>query len=368
MKKLYEVIPYSDKQRWENELCQFPMKDIFYFQAYSSLYLDTGDGEPNLFIYQNEGGNKIIYAYFKRPIHSLPFIDKDKNGKELYDIITPPYGYGGPLYSSLNKEEMVKFRRVFEDYCQKENIISEFIRFHPLYKNHELLNDSMDIFYDRETVYIDLRKSEEEFLKNYHKNHRRNLQKANKYDIQFKILRKEEASVRVQEFYDLYKETMDKLNASYYSYFSVQYMESLLTNMKNHSVIGTAYYNDKLVAAALCLYEGENIHYHLGCSKQEYLHLGINVFLFHNLSIWAKQEGFQLFHLGGGHVGRDSLFQFKHRFHQEGVLDFYIGKKIHNREIYNNLVLDWEDFYGTKLNSSFFPEYRTRPSDKVPVN
>ena len=107
----------------------------------------------------------VCYPFIKRAIE-LPFLN---NGlSQDFDIITP-YGYGGHLTQNSSEQIIQDFRLEFDEYCQKNNIISEFIRFHPLLKNHEYLEGLIDVVFDRETVYIDLTKSEGEILSNYHR-------------------------------------------------------------------------------------------------------------------------------------------------------------------------------------------------------
>lgn len=353
---MHKVIPLAEKAAWKEEAEKCPELDIFYFPSYASLYPPFGDGDPFLFIYEGKG-KKIYYAFFKRPLHFLPF----SVGGEWFDIITPSYGYGGPFYTEGDREEIQRFRKAFETYCREENIVSEFVRFHPVYQNQRHLEEWMDVRYDRETVYIDLTRTETEIIANYHQNHRRNLRKGMKNGLRFVYYEKEEAAGKINEFYTMYRETMDKLNASKYSYFSLEYMEGIVKGMGENSVLGAVYYHGKMAAAALCLYANNVLHYHLGCSKKEFLPAGINVFLLHNLALWGKNKGFHTFHLGGGHVGRDSLFQFKHRFNQTGILDFYVGRKIHHPGKYAELINKWEEYYGEKASEQFFPAYRYQP-------
>ncbi|MGJ7919525.1 lipid II:glycine glycyltransferase FemX [Neobacillus sp. LXY-4] len=358
---MYEVISYQQRNRWEEVLNQLTKKDIFYEHSYNHLYQSLGDGDPHLFFYEDERGNKICYSFFKRKINLLSFLRDDVMEENFYDIITPTYGYGGPISDVEDKLVIKQFRQEFEEYCQKENVICEFIRFHPLLQNAKFMEDLMEVSYDRETIYIDLTKSEEDIFKSYHKNHKRNVNKGIKNQLEFKVFMKEEAFQRIEEFYQLYKETMDKLNASAHSYFSTDYLKNLLSSLYDKSMIGAVFFNNKIIGAALCMYEGGLLHYHLGCSKKEYLHLGGNVFLLHNIAIWGKQNGLNVFHLGGGHVGRDSLFQFKYRFNPYGTLDFYIGKKVHNPQKYKKLVDKWEEYYDQESQKNFFPIYRNKP-------
>lgn len=355
---MYKVITSSEKQEWDKIINLFDNKDVYYSHAYCILYELIGDGEPHLFFYENGRESMVCYPFIKRKID----LQREHSVREiLYDIVTP-YGYGGPLVQNTSEQVMREFRKEFNDYCQEEKIVSEFIRFHPFVKNHQYLEESLNIEYNRDTIYIDLTKDEREIVANYHKNHRRNIKKAFNNKLEFKILEKEEAIQRMDDFYQLYIETMDKLHADQYYYFSIDYMKEFLSSLENNSMIASVFFENKMISAALCMYGNGYLHYHLGCSKQNYLYLGTNVFLFHNVILWGKLNHFHTFHLGGGRYSNlDSLFQFKYKFNSEGKIAFRTGKKIYNPGIYNDLVKSWEQEYNQKADGDFFPLYRAKP-------
>ena len=363
---MYEVISFEDTTNWEKKINEFTKKDAFYHLSYSKLYREIGDGDPYLFFFENEKGNKLCYSFLKRKINKLPFMNNYLGDVDIYDIITPSYGYGGPLYDNEDHQVIQQFRSEFEEYCKQDNIITEFIRFHPILQNQKYMEDLLDVTYDRETVFMDLVKSKDEIFSHYHKNHKRNVLKAMKNKLEFKVFHKDQIESQLYTFYEMYKATMDKLNASEYSYFSIEYLHNLISGLNQHSILGVVFCNEKMVAAALCIYDSNSLHYHLGCSYKEFLNLGSTIFLLHNVALWGKENGMHSFHLGGGHIGRDSLFQFKHRFNLKGTLEFYIGKKVHQPEVYKNLIEKWEEYYLTPSNSQFFPAYRFQ-TNQVPA-
>ncbi|WP_075981909.1 GNAT family N-acetyltransferase [Bacillus massilinigeriensis] len=367
---MYEVISYQEKEKWEEKLNLLKRRDVFYHQAYSNVCQGLGDGDPYLFFYEDRKyGGKLCYVFIKRRIELFSGSSNDRCTTVYYDITTPSYGYGGPLYDEKDDKLLFGFRSAFEEYCKKENIVCEFIKFHPLLQNQHHLENTMEVSFDRETVYIDLCKNEEEIVNSYHKNHKRNMKKAKNNKLEFTVFQGKEAFNQITTFYRLYKETMDKLQASKYSYFSTDYLFQLLEGFQNHFLIGAVYQEGDMISAALCLHDGGRLHYHLGCSNKDFLNLGGNPYLFHRLALWGKENGLKAFHLGGGHSAlhnggvqnRDSLFQFKYRFNPDGLLDFYIGKKIHIPEVYKNLVNQWETYYGQKADKRFFPLYRNQP-------
>ncbi|WNG50392.1 GNAT family N-acetyltransferase [Archangium minus] len=358
---MHQIISFADPEQWERAYAQAARKDVYYRHAYGELCRCMGDGEPFLFAYEDSAGNKVCYAFIRRPLQALPFAQDARLEGDWYDIISPTYGYGGPLCAEPREQVLRAFREEFEAYCRSANIVSEFVRFHPLLGNHRLLGGMMDIVYDRETVFIDLTRTEEELFARYHPNHQRNIRKAQKSGLEFRVLLAHEALQHLEVFYRLYRATMDKVQAVEYYYFSTEYLERLFSRFGQDALLGAVFLEGRMISAALCLREGDTLVYHLGASDKEALHLGTNTFQFHHIALWARRNGLRAFHLGGGHWGRDSLFQFKYRFNSEGTLELHNGKKVHRPEVYARLVESWKRYHAQELPEPYFPAYRTRP-------
>lgn len=90
--------------------------------------------------------------------------------------------------------------------------------------------------------------------------------------------------------------------------------------------------------------------------------LGANNLLLYEVAKDFSIKGYKKFHLGGGYGGNDSpLFEFKKSFNKNGILDFYIGKKIYNKKMYDKLVNIRKKEENDKIeNSSYFPLYRAQ--------
>lgn len=362
---MHQIISFSEPERWERAYARASCKDIYYRHAYAELCRCMGDGEPFLFVYEDDEGNTVCYAFIRRPLHALPFASGARLEGEWYDIISPTYGYGGPLCAQPHEQLLWEFRAELETYCRGANIVSEFVRFHPLLGNHRLLEGTMDIVYDRETVFIDLGRTEEELFESYHPNHQRNIRKALKSGLEFRVLEGHEALQQMEVFYRLYRATMDKVGALPYYYFSTEYLERLFSRLGRSAPLGAVFLEGRMISAALCLREGDVLTYHLGASEEASLHLGTNTFQFHHIALWAKRNGLRAFHLGGGHQGRDSLFRFKHRFNPEGTLMLNTGRKVHHPEVYERLVESWKHHHAQSLAETYFPAYRTQPAVRV---
>lgn len=346
---MYEIIRFDEREKWEAEVNSVQSCDIYFHLNYCMLYQSLGDGDPYLFVYKTGENEKVLYPFLKRKVKSGPLSGK-------YFDITTPYGYGGPLYSKRDPSLVSGFRSAFRDYCQRENIVSEFIRFDPLMRNEVALHEWMDVQYVRDTVYIDLI-CDDPFSR-YHPSHRRNVRKAMKAGLTFEILGALQASDEIDTFIHLYYKTMRKNRALPYYYFPKSYFKQLLHQLGENTVMAVIATDDTIIAAGLFMYEGVYLHYHLGCSDVNYLHLAPNNLLFHEVALWGKQQGFHYFHLGGGYRNNDSLFQFKRRFNPAGTIPFYVGRMVHNQSVYDELIRLWNQHNTKMMKTDFFPLYR----------
>jgi len=358
---MHYTLLFEEKDKWQYELNDgIKNNDIYFSLSYCDLYRELGDGDPHLFVYTDKCGDKILYPFLKRKINNLPFV-KDRFQKEIFDITTP-YGYGGPIHQNMSTAEpgdvIKRFRSTFNDYCREKNIITEFIRFHPLLNNHLNMSNLMDVHHIRDTVFIDLTKKEEEIFNNYHRNHRRNVKKAEKNGLTFQVLEGENTVDEIDTFIKLYKDTMKRNSALSYYYFPKYYFEHFFHNLSQNSVMCSVRLDNHTIAAAIFMFQGDFLHYHLGCSDQKFLSMAPNNLLFHEMARWGKKNGFKKLHLGGGYTDDDQLFQFKHKFNPDGRLSFFIGKCIHDEQIYEELVRLWTGYYSKEINTDYFPLYR----------
>lgn len=325
------------------------LKDIYFTKEYGLIYEKNNEGELKQYCFQSDKG-KVIYNFLKRKI------DISKN-QELFDIITP-YGYGGPLFLEYRDEDLedlvIEYKKEFENYCKENNIISEFVRFHPLLENHKKMDLYMEVLNIRETVYIEL-ESEEHIWKNISSKCRNMIRKAQKNTVDIIV---SENKVDLHEFIEIYTNTMIKNNALDYYFFDKTFFENTYELLKGNIKIFKAIYEDKCISSALILSYGEYIHYHFSGSDMNYGNLAANNLLLYEAAMWGLRNGFKYFHLGGGYSGNDdSLFKFKKSFAKNENKKFYIGKKIHNQKIYDELVNIQTKNKGN-INGDYFPKYR----------
>ena len=342
-------------KKWTREQLvpdDFPW-DVFWDHSYFEAWKIHGDGEPILFQFRKK--NSIwIHAFLERPIQRTDRID-----------IKTPYGYGGPLSNSTDRNFLIEAEKAFECYANKKGIVAEFIRFHPLLENWNFLFDrEMLIEKNRQTVFIDLEKAEEVILSDMTSAFRRGLKKAESSGLVFREL---SSGGNLDDFQGLYYLTMQKANADDYYFFSDKHFSALAFASLGTKLFGV-YSGENLVSAAMvfCSDTPEPkrnfVHYHLGASDPRFLETRPNNFLFANIIFWAKRQGnFCKIHLGGGTSPEpdNSLFRFKASIGKSRAV-FMTGKRIWDHDYYQKLcrpILDKNPELREQENSRF-PLYR----------
>lgn len=325
-------------------------KDIYYNEYYGKLYEDTENGKLEKFEVVSEYG-KIEHIFIKRKIE----IGDDNN---WYDIVTP-YGYGGPIITECkNKEKLLdQFTENFTEYCANNNIVSEFIRFHPIFENALDFQNIYDVTYSRHTVGTNLKDYDDPVQAEFSKSLRKEIRKAEKNGVTVKtILGPQDLSV----FKKLYEETMDRNGAEDYYYFPDSYYEYILKYLNKFVLEIQLIYEDEIIASEMYFIEGDLMHAHLLGSNQKMLDLNAGALLEATAARWGHEHGYRYIHHGGGRTSAedDSLYTYKKKYGKNTEFDFYVGKKIWNKEKYDELVSLREKELNHKIDSEYFPKYR----------
>ena len=320
--------------------------DIYFKEEYAKLYKEIEKGEVENFCFENELG-KVLFIYIKREV----ILDNIK----YYDIITP-YGYGGTLIQNCkdkNTDKLISlFWEKFLEYAFLNKIICSFVRFHPIEKNYEYCRDIMELERISSTVCIDLN-SEEQIWSDISSKCRNIIRKSIKNNV---MVIEDENLKKINDFQNLYYDTMKKNNADEYYFFKEEFFEQLKFLKEKEITHFYALHEDKIISSILVLMGDEYLHYYLSANSQEGYSLNANSLLLYEIAKYGLKRGYKYFHLGGGYGGDDSpLFKFKSSFHKNHTLSFYIGKKIFNQKIYDELCQK-AGIDNRSLN--YFPLYR----------
>ena len=320
--------------------------DFYFDENYGKLYEKVENGKAQIYEYEDENG-KISNQFLVRKIGYV------EDGKEYFDIVTP-YGYGGPVvHYSNNKEKLLEnYEREFTNYCYQNNIVSEFVRFHPIIKNYEDFAKINNAQYMRKTLITKL--DEEDPIKNqFSKSAKKKVRKAIREGVTYDVIK---APDNIDSFKKVYYDTMDRNHAIDYYYFSDEYFNDILKYFKNNLIYIEVKKDEKVISAGLFFTYKDIIHVHLSGTLTDYLSLSPSCLLNYAITEWGIDNGYRLIHHGGGtsNSSDNSLYLFKKNFCMLYDTDFYIGKRIWNQEIYNKLC----DMKGISREEAFFPAYR----------
>jgi hypothetical protein len=334
---MYRILTLNDSREWNDFISTLPInqQDVYFAPDYYALYEANGDGKSNCFIYQ-EGEDTVVYPFLLNSVNKLGY----QLDSEYYDI-QGAYGYNGIVASSAEAGFIGRFHQCFDQYCADNHIIAEFSRFHPLLNNQQLASSKMQTFYSRKTVKLDLWMSLDEiWMKQFSTKNRNVIRKAEKEGVTIV------ESQNYELFRQMYEQTMRNVNAEEFYFFPAEYYEKFEESFGDNLILCFAMYDGKPISGSMFMFSKDYAHYHLSGRDKNYYKIAAN-----NAVLWygiqkAKERGCKWFHLGGGTTGADDdmLLHFKQNFSKENG-EFWIGKRVHNQEIYNQIVAQWKERY-----------------------
>ena len=343
---MMQIFNMNQAKEWNNLVQSFTNYDVYYLSGYVKAFQIHGDGEPQLFYY-DEKGLRGIYVYMRR-----------KTAIEgVFDSITP-YGYGGFLLEGDTSEENVKaLWAAYVDRMKEENIVDNFVRYHPVLANAVPMKTCSDVIDLGKTVAMDLT-SEEVIWKNIHSKNRNMIRKAEKNGI---VIKHGQGLELFDDFIKIYNATMDKDNAEAYYYFKPEFYKSIHEDLKDNYEMFWAEYEGKIIAMSIMIFANGRLNYHLSGSDLQYRNLAPSNLLLYKAAMWGMEKGMNTFHLGGGvGSGEDNLYKFKIAFNRFSDCQFSIAKHVFDNEKYDELVAERasRDAEFDK-ESKFFPLYRS---------
>lgn len=340
------VYTLEQSDKWDSVVHSFDNYDVYWLSGYVKAFMIHGDGEPLLFYYESESFRGINVVMKRDIAKDKRFEGKIKEG-EYFDFATP-YGYGGWIIEGEPSESIFE---AYSEWIQRNGIISEFVRFHPMVKNHVMCTSFYDVIQLGEVVHLDL-SSPDTIWENITSKNRNMIRKALKNDV--KIYNGRFPKI-YEDFRSIYNTTMDKDNAESYYYFGEEFYRSVQDDLAHNAQVFWAEKDGLVIAASIMLAVNGYMNYHLSGSLKEYSTLAPTNLLLYEAALWGYSNGCRTLYLGGGvGSGEDSLFKFKRAFYKGDLNHFYIGKKCYNQRLYDELV-NYRDSIG---NDHFFPKYR----------
>ena len=325
--------------------------DVYFRQEYAQLCALIDGGIAKEFVYQGKNGS-VRNQFIMRKIPALV------DGEQYYDIATP-YGYGGPVLNCAvesEKENLLKeYEAAFSNYCDEHHIVSEFVRFHPLYNNALDFKEIYGSCAIRKTVGTNLEGYEDPIQSEFGKSCRKKIRKLLNDGLTYRVIRGPES---IEPFREIYYSTMKRDNAEAYYYFDKTYFDTMVSLLREELLYTEVLYEDQVIAANLCFVSDGNLYIHLSGTRSEYLHLSPAYILRYAVALWGKENGCRVVFHGGGTSNdeQDSLFLFKKQFGKNTEFLFYTGKRVWNQPVYDALC----KISSASVDSDFFPAYRQR--------
>ncbi len=345
----------EEKDEWDSTLSEFKEKDINFEYDYFDLY--KSEGKTPVMVYMETDMGKIVYAFMLRDIafHS-DLGDEIEKGK-YFDVSTP-YGFGGPLIETEDNDNKAKIVKLFYDelskFYKERNVISEYIRFSPIIKNHEYMDEVVETTYIKKVVATDLEEYEKKKELGLKKGRRQSVNRARRRGLETAFERAPESFDKQME---IYYEVMDRKEASEAFLFPKEYFEKMLDSLSEKLLVTNVILEGKTISFGLCFLSEDIMYAHIGGNYSEYMKYSPSDLDYADTMKWGYENGYKYFFTGGGTTSSedDSLYLYKKSFGNV-EFDFYIGKKIWNKEDYDYLVsVSNQDSSKSK---KFFPQYR----------
>jgi len=329
--------------------------DIYFKKNYGRLYERIENGKCEIFDFHSPNGS-VRHVFVKKKI-PIPY-----ENNYFFDISTS-YGYGGPLITSykegMKKELLKEFEAAFSNFCEKQRIICEFVRFHPLFSNAKDFSDCYDLTFRSYTTGTSLAPYTDPVQHEFSKSTRKTIRKALNAGVTYRITSNPSS---LTEFRNMYIETMERIGASDIYFFDEDYFSKCLEYFGDKVVLVEALYNENVIGMEIHFHYNKWIHTHLSASLEEFHHLSPVYVMTYAITEWGKANGAHLIHSGGGRTSAsdDKLYLFKKKFGQNTQFEYFTGTRIWNHDIYEELCNE----SGVLLNSDVFPAYRNTAQAK----
>jgi len=273
--------------------------------------------KPLFYVYE-DGDSCLYHAFHTQKISGTKFID-----------IQSPYGYGGPISTSDSPLFLYKAWNEYDEWCQSNNVLAEFIRFHPLLENWKYYRG--DVLDNRETVCLDLIR--EDIMSQYAPRMRTSIRKGYRQGLEIQWVNPAE---KILDFQSIYVTGMTALQASSFYFFPKQYFQELASSQLIW--LGLCYQNLTPVAGSVFLISDSICEYHLGASTNKGKDYGAMKILFHEAALKAQSSFMKHLYLGGGSdtSSDNTLLLYKKKFGKNKAT-FKIGMRVHQETEYNRL-------------------------------
>lgn len=354
-----DVITVEDP-RWASTLST-SNAGIFYTNDYCGLHQEK-DGSPAMLRYQDNLGVAFDVTFFKN-IAALPFY-QEIAGQFAYrpiDLANPVYN--GPIVVSAEADRfelLRRYRKALDQFCADNHVVTEFIRFHPLYEQTAQLSRVEELIPVSDILYIDLRQGYEAARKRYRKGHRSAARKAAREGASWSFV--EPDDTHLGTFTRLYEWTQQRNGTRSVYLQKESFFHSMFRALTGRALLAESYSRGSVVSSSIFLDDKTSLWYQYSGSNLSLLRTNAHTYLMDKIAGWTAERGISYLVLGGGgnpHDPTDRIAKFKRGFsHLMGKV--YQLRKVHHPATLQALLLAKEHYnrrQGREIRSDWFPSY-----------
>lgn len=323
------------------------------FQYFEFDRLDAFHNQDILSVVYGGNWNSILITENEKAfLHS--FSKNVIGNSEWYDI-DPFVGYNGAIVNTNDRSFIGRALGVYSDLCREERIIAEVMRFNCILKNHAAFenNQPLKVLPAKEIVVVDCVKDKALQLGQFQKKSCSYMIKKWASLYQFRLLDKDS---EWKDFIKIYKDSLKRVDADEKWYFSDDFF-CRIRRSERFKIFGVWHETD-LVSTAVVIAHPLAGYYFLAANSND-VAPGAGELLIFRIALDMADKEISYLILGGGNSSsqNDPLLRFKKKFART-TRTFFIGKLIHNPEIFNKLIKDALRLKPELDRSSYFLKYR----------
>ncbi len=340
----FQILKLEDKDAWDAALNSLPpeQRDVYFTHNNYLLHQEKGDGTAMCAVFR-QGEHLALNPFLLNKINDLGY----RLEGDYYDI-QGAYGYNGVATNCHEQDFINAFSSAWLAWAKQHNIVAEFIRYNPVLRNEQLCPwaPPIDVL---DNVLIHLTNHEDIWKNSYDRGVRQAVHKAEKHNLAFTMqVGREIKDTVYAKFVELYIETMQRRQADGFYFFNQDYFAKLREYLADYLLMVYVEYEGEIISIDLYLHNNISVYGFLSGTKSEYFKLSPNSLLRDETIKALIDKGFKTYSIGGGLSRHDSVFKYKKSFSINNESQFYIGRRVHNDSVYNEIVAQWEDKLGEK--------------------
>jgi hypothetical protein len=346
----------EERDQWLAAWKSWPGREASAHPTYVELFADEGHQCRCAWLEADEG--RVLFPFIVRPLKGEEWAEDDTSAVDL----TNAYGYGGAFCWDVNDKAVLseRFWEEFDAWAHERGAVSLFARL-TLAEEHRLEwpDGLVELM---KNVVRPLDRPLDDIWMDYDHKVRKNVKTArDDYGLDVSI---DTSGETLDEFLEVYLDTMDRVGADDWYYFPREFYERMISEMPDNFAFFHVKEDGEVIASELVIVSVDNIYSFLGGTHADAFDKRPNDYLKHKIVDWGIEHDKKAFVLGGGFDGEDGIFKYKRSFAPDGVVQYFVGNRVFDKDAYADLVSqrsEWEQSQGNQWEpkDDYFPAYRS---------